>query len=516
MYTLLRLSFVFIFLSTVCSPIVSSAQSINAVWGQSTIGSTDFIKTDPDGNVFRTSFKDSLLVKIDTDGHVIWSIPFPAQPVDSAAIIQGLAVDGDGNAYIVGSFKSGNITLGSTTLHADTTGRHSSLFMVKYNTNGLQVWAITAAVNASAQAVGIAADQEGDLFISGNLSGHAAFFGSTAVDDSLFHVKYDTDGDVVWAKGIFGEAIFMGGVTVDADGNSIITGNYGGSICTTASTTLTNSGNTTDIFIIKFSPSGNVVWAKSKGTASADDWVRSIDVDGDANVYLSGTHRVNSLFLKKLDDSGNDAWEVYAYNASCTYIAAKVCTDPQGNVYMAGFFIGPELILGSTTLETIGTGNQLFVASFNSAGNIRWAGVADNCIGEQLESDNNGHVYLTGNMNGATLSLGSVVLANNSAHGNSRFLAKLSQDNIATGIFSAENKLISLSPNPTSGKVLVNGLKEGHWKMEVHAINGQLVYSTTFSGTQTDADLTSYPKGLYVLKLKSDEDLIMTGKIIVE
>lgn len=518
MYTLSRLSFVITVFVITFSSLVSLGQSINAVWGKSTIASTDFIKTDPSGNVYRTSFQDSLLVKINTDGNVLWSIPFPVQPEGSPAIVKGLAVDGDGNAYVVGSFKSGTITLGSTILNASTTYGLRSLFLVKYNPNGTQAWAITDAVDSRAEVAGMDATEDGDFFISGKLNGSITTFGTTSIDDSLFHVKYNTDGDVVWVRGIYSVGVFMAGVTVDADGNSIVTGNYTGSVCVSGGTTLNNSGSTSDMFIFKYSPSGIVVWGKSEGTASDDDWVRTIDADINGNIIIAGTHQVNSLFIKKIDASGNEVWENFSYNASCTYIASKVCTDQNGNVYLAGFFIGPELVIVSTKLQTISSGNQLFVASFNTNGNLRWAGLAADCIGEQLESDNNGHVYLTGNMNGPNLPLGSVVLANaNTPNGNSRFLAKLNGDNSTTPIFvSDKQQQLSAFPNPTNASVLVSGLKEGQWNLEVYGINGRMIYSTTFTGTQVEADLSAQPKGLYVVKLRSDNNALLTGKIIVE
>jgi hypothetical protein len=528
MKKLYKLPILIAFLCFSASPQHLLAQSINAIWGQVSpgISSPDFIKTDGEGNLIRTSFQDSMLVKVDSDGDVLWGIKFPIQPQDSAAVITGLAVDGDNNIYVAGSYKSGQIIFDNITLNADTSERLSSLFLVKYNSDGDLLWAITTGIDASPKVVAIEADGSGNVFIFGNTASESesTVFGSTTIEEGLFCVKFDQDGDIVWVNNIItvGGSVFAAGVAADGDGNSIVTGNFTGSTCSIGSTVINNSGTEGETFVFKFAPNGNALWGNAFGSASDEEWVQSITLDQDDNVYIAGHHKtppspVLEFFIAKYNASGVSIWDKKFTGDYDRCIAQKISTDLEGNLYMVGLFKGEEIVLGTLTLTADNSSNWLFVASFDSNGDTRWAGLEDNCIGEQIATDDEGNIYVTGNMNGPSLTLGTVILNNiNTPTGNSRFLAKLNSNNTTTGIFSSEKQFIFVSPNPSRGHIKIYGLKEGLWKIQVLTMTGQLIHASEFSATELPLDLSSQPKGLYLLRLQNEKDEVMSGKIIIE
>lgn len=528
MKTLYKLPILIAFLCWSASPKDLFAQSINAIRGQviPEISSPDFIRTDTEGNLIRTSFQDSMLVKVDSEGDVLWGIEFPVQPEDSAAVITGLAVDGDNNIYVSGSYKSGQIIFDNVTLNADTSERLSSLFLVKYDSEGDLVWAITTGIDASPTVVGIDADGSGNVFIFGHTASESeeTVFGNETIEEGLFCVKFDPDGDIVWVNNITtaGGSIAAAGVATDGDGNSVVTGNFTGSTCSSASTVINNSGTEGETFIFKFAPNGNVLWGKAFGSASDEEWVKSITLDQDDNVYIVGHHKtppspVLEFFIAKYNASGVSIWDKKFTGDYDLCVAQKISTDLEGNLYVVGLFKGEEIVLGSLTLTADNLSNWLFVASFDSNGDTRWAGLEDNCIGEQIATDVEGNIYITGEMNGPSLTLGTVILNNiNTPNSNARFLAKLNSNNTTTGIFSSDKQLIFVSPNPSRGAVKVYGLKEGLWKIQVLTMTGQLILASEFSATELPLDLSSQPKGLYLLRLQNDKDEVMSGKIIIE
>ncbi len=73
-------------------------------------------------------------------------------------------------------------------------------------------------------------------------------------------------------------------VAVDAAGNSYVTGEYYSPSITFGSTTLTNAGGY-DLFIVKYDVNGNVVWAKSAGGTNSD-FGRGVAVDASGNTYI--------------------------------------------------------------------------------------------------------------------------------------------------------------------------------------------------------------------------------------
>ncbi|MBL8679523.1 MAG: SBBP repeat-containing protein [Myxococcales bacterium] len=79
-----------------------------------------------------------------------------------------------------------------------------------------------------------------------------------------------------------------------------------------------------------------------------------------------------------------------------------VAIDPSGNVYVTGAFDGPMTILGRTMLTTRGR-TDVFVASFTSAGALRWArsiGGRGADEGTGLAVGSNGRLYVTGYFTG--------------------------------------------------------------------------------------------------------------------
>jgi hypothetical protein len=502
-------------------PAVLFSQSLKANWGQSSIDVPTFIQTDPSGNVFRTSFEDSLLVKMNADGHVLWSVGFPVQPNDSAAVVAGLAVDANGNSYVVGSYKTTHINFGTTTLLANTSKGHNSLFLTTYDANGNFRWAITTAINSTASVNAIKVNNNGEIFLTGDIDTVTAIFGSTTLHSGVFHVKINADKSIAWAKEIHSDdQISAGGMDVDHSGNSIVTGNFTGATCSTNGTTLPNTNSaTSDIFIIQFDTNGNVGLSQTDGTAANNDWIRSMAIGASGSLYITGTHEDHSLFIKAYDVDGNYAWENPYYRSSSIYYSADLNVDGDENVYITGIFYGSEMDIDTVTLSVSGASNALFAASFNKNGHLRWTGATDYSYGEHIVAGAGGKVYLTGSIISPTLTLGSVVLTNrNSPNSNSGFLAQLNQNNLTTGIFSsvASEQTALVYPNPTSGSTRFSGLKAAQWKLSIYSMNGISVYQTAFYASQVEVDLSAYPKGFYFYELQSDTEERAVGKISLE
>ncbi len=128
--------------------------------------------------------------------------------------------------------------------------------------------------------------------------------------------------DVIWqwaqqAGGLYYE--YGDGVAVDMDGNTYITGRFGGNT-TIGYTNLTCQGSF-DIFVAKLDTDGIWQWAQSIGGAG-DDIIGSISVDTDGNVYITGSFNGSvgfgitnltsqgyyDVFVAKLNTNGGWLW----------------------------------------------------------------------------------------------------------------------------------------------------------------------------------------------------------------
>lgn len=223
-----------------------------------------------------------------------------------------------------------------------------------------------------------------------------------------------------WAKGAkFG---LVTAVTSDKNGNVFITGDFSDATIVFDNTTLTNTTNNddADIFIVKYDPSGNLLWARSAG-GTLSDVGSGISADADGNVYVCGTfdsdtinfggiivHQLNyktdndNMFVAKYDANGNVLWVNNGGGGNSGNSALGVSTDGDGNVIACGQFNG-SITIGSNNLTADGFG--FFLAKYDSTGAALWAQTAAGYVqmwGAAVTTDKYNNAYITGRFIGAT------------------------------------------------------------------------------------------------------------------
>src|SRR5690606_9918666 len=104
--------------------------------------------------------------------------------------------------------------------------------------------------------------------------------------NDAFLVKLSPEGKVLWARRGGGAAVDSArDLAMDASGNIYVTGRFG-ETATFGASTLTSVGRN-DVFLVKYSPEGEVLWARSGGGAG-EDWAYSVVVDAGGDAYLAG------------------------------------------------------------------------------------------------------------------------------------------------------------------------------------------------------------------------------------
>jgi hypothetical protein len=207
---------------------------------------------------------------------------------------RAIAVDRSGNSYLTGIFDSPSITFGSYTL---TNTGSSDIYIVKYDTHGNVLWAASAAGIGLDAPRSIAVDASGNAYITGNFYSPTLTFGSYTLTNSgvdLFLAKYDSSGNVVWAKSAGGPAAeYVTSVAVDTFGNPYLTGYADNSVITFDTINLVNTG----VFIVKYDFNGNALWARTAGGGTGTNYdAESIAVDASGNAYIEGNYDGTMLF----------------------------------------------------------------------------------------------------------------------------------------------------------------------------------------------------------------------------
>lgn len=165
-----------------------------------------------------------------------------------------------------------------------------------------------------------------------------------------------------------------------------------------------------DIFLSSFSPAGQFRWSISFGGEGLDEGA-SIAIDDErGSIYLLASYEDKISFggdplvskgatdvaLVKFTSFGEFRWQ-RTFEGSSGEAPGKVAVDSKGNVHVTGEFSESTKVVG-TTLESAG-GTDVFLASFDFNGNLRWAkalGGPGNDGANGIGADATGNLYLAG------------------------------------------------------------------------------------------------------------------------
>jgi hypothetical protein len=323
---------------------------------------------------------------------------------------------------------------------------------ISFAQNSNWIWAKGS--NGSGEVLGSATDKFANVYSTGYFEGGSITFGTTTLTISgasdVFLAKYDSSGNAIWAKKPLNTTSYDqgAGVATDKNANIYLAGSFRSPIITFGSYTLTNTnsgGVNNNIFLVKYNPAGNVIWAKSAGGIATDstmqDMVYGVATDATGKIYITGSYstptitlgtytltnssntKTADIFLAKFDSSGNVLWAKMA-DGIYDDLGFSVNADNFGNVYLTGRFLSDTLTFGSNALinsNNNGTMPDIFLTKYDSSGNVLWAKSAGNTNWESSNSvatDLSGNIYTAGNFISDTLKFGTYILTNLSGAGN--------------------------------------------------------------------------------------------------
>jgi len=302
------------------------------------------------------------LVKFDGLGNLQWAQNLGGINNDVAA---GISTDHWGNVYVTGSFTGDSLRLGNVTVqHLGA----NDVFTAKFNSSGSALWIKnigSAFLNGSAA---VCTDASGDVFVTGYFLNNAIYIGSvnstltSPYSSNVFIVKYDSTGNTRWAKYAGGNnGNGPGGIAADAQGNVYVTGYFSDTIAV-SNDTLAGYG-LQNIFTAKYNSAGTLIWAQSTG-GSYIDQSTGIACDENGDTYITGYFQSDTVsfgninllnpvgnqvtFLAEYDNAGNAiSASSPAGNSNNTGVA--LCYNG-GSVYLAGNFQSADIIFSNDTL----------------------------------------------------------------------------------------------------------------------------------------------------------------------
>lgn len=441
---------------------------------------------------------DIFICKLSSAGDFLWAKQIGGE--GDADYGQYLALDpADGSIYITGMFNGPadfNPGSGVHMLYPAYAGDYDS-YILKLDADGNFIWAKSITGNQFDTGTGLAADGNGNLYISGVFSGETDFdpgegefilssnnYGYTDGYVCKFNA---TDGRFIWAIQVGGPGNdWANSIALDPAGNLLVTGEYYGDVDFDPGIEefIVPGIGGYDIFVWKLDADGKLIWAKGFGGPDYE-WGASIAVDGSGNAYTTGHFMTTADF------------------------------DPGTGVYNL----------------TAGAYHEVFISKLTSAGEFAWAmafkgnqyydlNIDDGtCIA--VDADNN--VYTTGSFESwvdvdpspAIFYITAHDIPQSGMYFPDAFIHKLSQTTV--GIPQLGATTFSLYPNPVKDLLTIDlGAEYSYLEAKIIDLTGKTLSTNIFNATSTVNLKMDVAPGIYLLQLKDKTGVIANLKVVKE
>lgn len=289
-------------------------------------------------------------------------------------LVKQLGPDIAGGVVIIGDF-TGTVSVGG--VNANRSGPGSSVFLARVMRPSGVLDDIRKFGENDRTAIGaaVATNAMGRIVITGRF-GDRIDFGSgyllsASADNDAFVTSLDANLTTQWATTVHGLGN-QEGLTVSAVGKTdfIVGGAFSGTFVVGDAGMPVTSAGTGDIFVVRYGETGNVVWAKTFGSAGADR-LTAIAVDANENVFLTGTFQGPSIafggpmlanagagvsstdvFVAWLDPKGNHVASTRIGGVG-SEASGGIGVDSAGDLTIAGSF-STAFKIGDVALTPIG------------------------------------------------------------------------------------------------------------------------------------------------------------------
>jgi hypothetical protein len=333
------------------------------------------LAVDTAGNVFVAGTElttdggsQFVTTKYDTNGIMVWRSRYRG-PEKLSDYVKAINVDSNGNVYVTGTSDCNNPP-------CDEGITQSDFATIKYDSNGTQLWVARydGPGHATEQANGMAMDSSGNVYVTG-----LSYSAEGGIDYAT--VKYDSNGNQLWAARYNSGYDSPFAIAVDNAGN----------VCVTGESSRGDPKNY-DYATVKYDANGNQLWAERyDGYFSGDDHAVALALDQAGNVYVTGYSEgfyfgpfgiFYDYVTIKYDPDGHRLWTArYDSPNGDPDVPSAIAVDKAGNVYVTGLSYDKFSDHGYGTVKYDGGGNELWRAFELIGGHVDSTDLALNGVG---------------------------------------------------------------------------------------------------------------------------------------
>jgi uncharacterized protein (TIGR03437 family) len=477
---------------------------------------------------------DVFVTKISSNGSGLFYSTYLGGSGDDAG--NGIAVDGSGNAYVVGYTSSTNF---NTRNPLQPTNRgDSDAFIAKISSNGSQLIYSTY-LGGGKEDIGfaVAADAAGNAYVTG-YTGANDFNTQTPLQPvyrgglDAFVAKINPSGSALSYSTYLGGADgdLGSGITVDSSGNAYVTGYTSSTDFNTKNPLQASSGGGLDGFIAKIDPAGSALLYSTYLGGGGDDQCYGITIDNAGNAYLTGTtgatdfptrnplqsqRKGNSdAFVTKINAAGAEILYSTYLGGAGSDAGRGITVDTANNIYLTG----DTNSLDFPTRNPFQLSNRglfdAFIVKLNPAGSdliyATYLGGSRTDTSYAIAIDGLGNIYLTGATDSQDFNTSNAIQSDKLG-GTDAFITKIAADGAqliySTYLGGSGNDLGLSIAVDSAGNAYATGFtfaadflvkdplqrpNRGNSEAFVTKINAggtELVYSTYFGGAGFDQGL---------------------------
>ena len=445
------------------------------------------------GHIYSKNKNTSLYIAVlNSNGTVKWGANSTLQGVKGVIVPNSVAMDDSGNTYITGYFTD-TVALGPVRLASSD---FLNLFLAKYDTAGNVAW-VQIATPGDKESIGVSlvTDSLGNVYITGGFA-DTLIIGSKRITtvkygEDVFLARFSSAGTLSWIKSAtlpsyWSYYYYMNTgrlLSIDKAGNLYMAGGFTDTIAFGPDTLYANSYG---LFIVKYSPIGKVIWAKTNSPAS--------------------------------------------YSAVKQYYPFSISCSKFGSFYLGGIF-GDSIGYNSVEVKS-DSAYPAFLFKFDTSGNAICAAAIDRtyplyaAVGANPIADN---VFLSGTLDSASTRATGCHFDTTDLTGINlfTFLAKYTCNTI-TGAneIRAKSEELRVYPNPNNGVFTISlshpaAIAGSQTIVEIYNVMGQKVFATcqpqTPEGALIAVNIATQPNCIYFYRVLDESGgLIGEGKIIIQ
>lgn len=478
---------------------------------------------------------DAYISKFDASGNYLWTKTFGGTSND---YINKIKINSLNELLVLGYFSSTvdfDPSLATQTL---TSAGSSDIFLAKFDLNGNYLDVKKIGGSGSEAASNLTLDQSGNIFICGKAAAGCDFDPGLAVNTPTFThtgfmAKYTPTMGLLFVANNIGE--YATNVQINSSNEIIVGGYFQGTVDfdNSPATYSVQSSGMRDVFICKYTSTGNFSWLYNVGSTSSDElsdltidnnfiyacgsFQNLIDFDNSAGTYTLQSNGQRDAFFIKLNHNGN-LQTAFNFGGTLSDDATSITKNGSGftiAIYTSGVI---DCDPGPLT-TTINTNYSATILEFNNSD----AFISKQQVGEatpfiypyQIIKNSQNQIYMVGilsNSAGTVIDFDDTPSVASFTCGGNDDAVLIKYGSIATNIsdFSNKNEL-KLYPNPVNNQLYIYNRGE-ETNYYIYDSKLSIVQYGKINTGNNQLNLSGFNSGLYFLKTKNSETL----KIIKE